>query len=49
MLEYCKTILRKMSFSKPLFRKEYRKTFRYLEQAEHAELKKWLRQVRVPS
>ena len=44
MLEYCKIILGKMKFSKRLFRKEYRKTFRYLEPAEHHKLKQWLRQ-----
>ena len=43
MLEYCKTILQKISFSKILFKKEYRKTFRYLTKAEQAELRKWLR------
>ena len=44
MLEYCKIILGKMKFSKRLFRKEYRKTFRYLEPSEHHKLKQWLRQ-----
>lgn len=45
MLEYCKIILEKMSFSGKLFRKEYRKTFQYLDEAEHDELKKFLRQI----
>jgi len=44
MLEYCKIILGKMKFSRKLFRKEYRKTFQYLEPAEHSKLKQWLRQ-----
>jgi hypothetical protein len=44
MLEYCKIILRKMSFSKRLFRKEYRKTFTYLDSQEQGQLKQWLRE-----
>jgi hypothetical protein len=44
MLEYCKTILTKMSFSKRLFRKEYRKTFTYLDSEEHQKLKAWIRE-----
>ena len=44
MLEYCKIILGKMKFSRGLFRKEYRKTFKYLEPGEHHKLKQWLRQ-----
>jgi hypothetical protein len=43
MLEYCKLVLEKISFSRRLFRREYRKTFRYLEPKEHFELKNWLR------
>lgn len=43
MLEYCKLILEKISFSRRLFRREYRKTFRYLGPKEHFELRKWLR------
>lgn len=43
MLEYCKIILVKISFDRKLFRKEYRKTFSYLEPNEHNELKKWIR------
>jgi len=44
MLEYCKIILGKMKFSRRLFRKEYRKTFQYLEPSEHNKLKQSLRQ-----
>jgi hypothetical protein len=44
MLEYCKLVLEKISFSRRLFRREYRKTFRYLEPQEHFELKRWLRE-----
>lgn len=43
MLEYCKVILSKISFDKRLFRKEYKKTFTYLEPNEHKELKDWVR------
>ena len=43
MLEYCKTILQKISFSKWLFKKEYKKTFKYLSEEQHVELKKWIR------
>lgn len=43
MLEYCKLVLVKISFSRRLFRREYRKTFRYLGPKEHFELKNWLR------
>ena len=43
MLEYCKTILQKISFSKSLFKKEYKKTFKYLSEGERVELKKWLK------
>jgi hypothetical protein len=44
MLEYCKIILAKISFDRRLFRKEYRKTFNYLDTNEHNELKKWIRE-----
>jgi hypothetical protein len=44
MLEYCKLILVKMSFDRSLFRKEYRKTFAYLNESEQQELKRWLRE-----
>jgi hypothetical protein len=43
MLDYCKLILVKISFDRSLFRKEYRKTFAYLNEAEQQELKNWLR------
>ena len=43
MLEYCKVVLEKISFSPRLFRKEYRKTFRYLAPQDHNELKMWIR------
>ena len=43
ILEYCKTILHKVSFSKTLFKKEYRKSFTFLHPDDHLELKKWLR------
>ena len=43
MLEYCKTILKKISFNESLFKKEYKKTFNYLNEDERVELKKWLR------
>jgi len=44
MLSYCKTILRKMSFSKRLFLKEYRKSLSYLSAEEQNELRRWIRQ-----
>ena len=44
MLEYCKLILSKLTFSPKLFRKEYRKSFRYLDPQEHHELKTWVRE-----
>jgi hypothetical protein len=47
MLEYCKIIMAKMKFNRRLFRKEYRKTFHYLEPTERVELKQWLRQMDV--
>ena len=43
MLEYCKTVLQKISFNRSLFMKEYRKSFRYLDKEHHHELKLWLR------
>lgn len=49
MLDYCKLVLKKMSFSRRLFRKEYKKTFTYLDPIEHSRLKQWLREVRVRS
>lgn len=46
MLAYCKLILHKMSFSKKLFLKEYRKSFSYLNEEEQVELKRWVRDVK---
>jgi hypothetical protein len=43
MLGYCKLILQKMSFSKKLFLKEYRKSLSYLSEEEQMELKQWVR------
>lgn len=43
MLGYCKLILRKMSFSKKLFLKEYRKSLSYLDRDEQNELRRWVR------
>lgn len=43
MLEYSKVILSKISFDKRLFRKEYKKAFRYLDNHERAALKHWVR------
>ena len=48
MLEYGKTVLMKMSFDRKLFKKEYRKTLRYLPPNEQQELKMWLRKVILP-
>jgi hypothetical protein len=41
MLEYSKIILSKISFDKTLFRKEYKKAFRYLDNHERTALKQW--------
>lgn len=43
MLDYFKIILAKMSFSKTLQRKEYRKSFQYLTPSEQQALKEWIR------
>jgi hypothetical protein len=43
MLEYCKLILTKFSFSRPLFLKEYRKSLRFLSKKEIGEFKRWVR------
>lgn len=43
MLEYSKVILSKISFDKKLFKKEYRKAFRYLDSNERLALKHWVR------
>lgn len=46
MLGYCKMVLRKMSFSKKLFLKEYRKSLTWLNPEERTELKKWVREAK---
>lgn len=43
MLEYSKIILSKISFDKKLFRKEYKKAFRYLDNNERTTLRQWVR------
>lgn len=43
MLEYSKIILSKISFDRRLFRKEYKKAFRYLDVDERIALKQWVR------
>jgi hypothetical protein len=43
MLEYCKLILTKISFSKTLFVKEYKKSLKFLSKNEVKELKQWVR------
>jgi hypothetical protein len=43
MLEYCKTVLGKVSFCRKLFLKEYRKSRHWLTAHEGAELKNWIR------
>lgn len=42
MLEYCYTILTKMSFDKDLFRKELRKCLGYLTQKDADVLQQWV-------
>lgn len=49
MLEYCKLVLKKMSFNRRLFRKEYKKTFTYLDPMDHTKLKQWIREIRLRS
>jgi hypothetical protein len=44
MLSYCKLVLQKMSFSKKLFLKEYRKSLTWLDREEERnELRRWAR------
>jgi hypothetical protein len=43
MLEYSKFILSKMTFDKRLFKKEFRKAFRYLNREDRGHLIKWVR------
>lgn len=45
-LEYCKMVLGKMSFSKKLFLKEYRKSLTWLSPHERIELKNWVREAK---
>ena len=45
MLEYVKTILQKVSFSKYLFERELRKGLRYLLPAEVEEFRDWCYQM----
>lgn len=42
MLEYCKTVLQKVSFCRKLFLKEYRKSRQRLTAHEGVELKNWI-------
>ena len=44
MLDYCKVILKTVSFNRKLFRKEYRKALYWLSPVEAVSLKMWLRQ-----
>jgi len=46
MLEYCKTVLQKVSFCRKLFLKEYRKSRQRLSHHEGVELKNWIRAYR---
>jgi hypothetical protein len=43
MFNYCKIILGKVSFDRTLFRKEYRKSLRWLSEDEATALKHWIR------
>lgn len=43
MLEYCKIILSKMTFSQTLFRKEYKKSIGWLPEPEVKLLNEWVR------
>jgi hypothetical protein len=44
MLDYCKMILQKVSFSRRLFLKEYRKSYRWLNPIEWMHLRQWIKQ-----
>lgn len=44
MLDYCKLILKSVSFDQKLFRKEYRKALRWLSPLEIVSLKLWVRE-----
>ncbi|SKC81953.1 hypothetical protein SAMN05660236_4062 [Ohtaekwangia koreensis] len=43
MLEYCKLILTKFSFSRNLFLKEYKKSIKVLSKNDTNELRHWAR------
>jgi hypothetical protein len=43
MLDYCKQILKAVHFDRNLFKKEYRKSLKWLPQPEVVELKNWIR------
>ncbi len=43
MLDYCKKVLRCVSFDKRLFKKEYRKSITWLTPIEVKLLKQWIR------
>jgi hypothetical protein len=47
MLDYSKIILKSVHFSPKLFKKEYRKSFQYLNPLEVVELKQWWRNERT--
>ena len=42
MLQYCKLLLSKISFSDELLKKEYQKGLKYLNPKDQEELKQWL-------
>jgi hypothetical protein len=44
MLDYCKMILQKVSFSRRLFLKEYRKSYKWLNPIEWLHLRQWIKQ-----
>ena len=45
MFEYCKIVLEKLSFNRLLFKKEYRKSLRFLEDPEdQTRFRRWARQ-----
>ena len=43
MLDYCKQILEAVHFDRRLFRKEYRKSIKWLPEPEVKKLKNWIR------
>lgn len=43
MLDYCKKILRCVSFDRRLFKKEFRKSISWLNPVEIKQLKQWIR------